>query len=153
MRGQRDRHFGNSYILMKNIFLACLIIIISACAGKNPFQQANLETGVNYKFSNPTLNSSLYVKFLSGREKIKGLLFKTANNAEPVNLLEYGAPGVYHQEIYSVSERGKVSFRFFEEGLFETLLRHHQYASSGGQQEDISMFRYRLDFRRATKIQ
>ncbi len=135
---------------MKKIYLVCLLLVIAACAAKNPFQQANLETGVVYKFTNPTLHSSLYVKFLRGKSE---LLFKTTNNAERVNTLVFGAPGVYHQALYSVSERGKVSFRFFEEGLFEELLRYHQYASSGGQQEKIAMFRYRLDFRKAVKLE
>lgn len=138
---------------MKNIYLICLLLIITACAGKTPFQEANLETGVIYKFTNATLNSSLYVKFLPGDAGVNELLFKTANNVEWVNSLEFGAPGVYHQKIFSVSDRAKVSFRFFEEGLFEELLRYHQYASSGGQQENISMFRYRLDFRKAVKLQ
>lgn len=138
---------------MKIFYLACLILIVSACAGKNPFLEANLETGVVYTFTNTTLNSSLYVKFLPVDSEVTGLLFKTANNAERVNSLEFGGRGVYHQQIFSVSERGKVSFRFFEEGLFEELLRYHQYASSGGQQDKISMFRYRLDFRKAVKLQ
>lgn len=138
---------------MKIFYLACLILIISACAGKNPFQEANLETGVVYKFTNATLNSSMYVKFLPVDSEVNGLLFKTASNAERVNALEFGGRGVYYQDIFSVSERGKVSFRFFEEGLFEELLRYHQYASSGGQQDKISMFRYRLDFRKAVKLQ
>lgn len=138
---------------MKKLYLVCLVLVIVACAGKTPFQQANLETGVVYKFTNPTLHSSLYVKFLPRNNENSELLFKTTNNAEWVNSLEYGAPGVYHQNVYSVSERGKVSFRFFEEGLFEELLRYHQYASSGGQQENIAMFRYRLDFRKAVKLE
>lgn len=137
---------------MKKIYLVCLVLVVAACAGKNPFQQANLETGVVYKFTNPTLHSSLYVKFLPRNGENGELLFKTTNNVEPVNSVELGTAGVYHQRRYSVSERGKVSFRFFEEGLFEELLRYHQYASSGGQQENIAMFRYRLDFRRAVKL-
>ncbi len=138
---------------MKNIYLICLVLVVVACAGKNPFQQANLETGVIYQFTNPTLHSSLYVKFLPRDGEKGGLLFKTANNAERVHSVEFGTAGVYHQDIYSVTERGKVSFRFFEQGLFEELLRHHQYASSGGQQDNIAMFRYRLDFRRAVKLE
>ncbi|MCP3690277.1 MAG: hypothetical protein GY784_17885, partial [Gammaproteobacteria bacterium] len=59
---------------------------------------------------------------------------------------------VLYQKGYHVSERGKLTFRFFEEGLFESLLAHHQYASSGGQDGNISMFRYRLDFRKAERI-
>ena len=137
---------------MKFIKFLCLVVIISGCAGKTPFQEANLETEVIYQFTSSTLNSSLYVKFIPGDAGVNELLFKTANNAEQVRSLEPGAPGVYLQKIYAVTERGKVSFRYFEEGLFEELLRHHQYASSGGQQEKISMFRYRLDFRRAVKL-
>lgn len=138
---------------MKNTYLLCLILIITACAGKTPFQEVGLETGVIYKLTNPTLISSLYVKFLPGDDGVNELLFKTANNAEWVDSLEIGERGVYHQKSFSVSDRAKVSFRFFEEGLFEELLRYHQYASSGGQQDNISMFRYRLDFRKAVKLQ
>lgn len=137
---------------MNKIFLVCLVLVITACTTKSPFQESNLETGVIYQFTNPTLNSSLYVRFLPGDAGVNELLFKTVNNAEPVNTLQIGAPGVFHQEVFSVSERGKVSFRYFQEGLFEELLRYHQYASSGGQQDNISMFRYRLDFRRAVSM-
>ncbi len=137
---------------MKKIIILCLLSAVISCAGVDPFEAMEIQTGAIYRFTNPTLHSSLYLKFLPRNGENSELLFKTANNAERVHSLEFGAPGVLQQKIYSVSERGKISFQFFEEGLFDELIRYHQYASSGGQQDNIAMFRYRLDFRRAVKI-
>jgi len=134
------------------IFFLCATIMITACASVSPLEQANIETDVIYKFINPTLSTSLYVKILPVKSEDKGLLFKTVKNSETVDSLEIGAPGVYHQKSYFVSERGKVSFRFFEQGLFESLLKFHQYTVFGSQQEKYAAFRYRLDFRKAIKI-
>ncbi|MCP4494932.1 MAG: hypothetical protein GY820_47675 [Gammaproteobacteria bacterium] len=138
---------------MKFNIIILVTILLAACAGTNPLQQANIETNVVYRFTNPTLSTSLYVKLLPTGGKIGELLFKTAMNEDHVYRLAMGELNVLHQKGYHVSERGKISFRFFEEGLFESLLAHHQYASSGGQDDNISMFRYRLDFRKAEKIQ
>ncbi len=137
---------------MKKLLTILMVVAVAACASKSPLQQANLETNVIYKFTNPTLSTSLYVKLLPADGNLGELLFRTAKNEERVSKLEMGGPNVLHQKGYHVSERGKLTFRFFEEGLFESLLAHHQYASSGGQDENISMFRYRLDFRKAERI-
>ncbi len=138
---------------MKKLLNILVVVALGACASKSPLQEANIETNVVYKFTNPTLSTSLYVNLLPTDGDIGELLFRTAMNEERVYKLEMGGLNVLHQKDYHVSERGKVTFRFFEEGLFESLLAHHQYASSGGQDDNISMFRYRLDFRKAEKIQ
>ncbi len=137
---------------MKKLLTILIVIALAACTSKSPLQQANIETNVIYKFTNPTLSTSLYVKLLPPDGDTGELLFKTTKNQERVYKLEMGGPNVLHQKGYHVSERGKLTFRFFEEGLFESLLAHHQYASSGGQDGSISMFRYRLDFRKAERI-
>jgi hypothetical protein len=138
---------------MKKVLLVCLLSILSACATPNPLEEANIQTGVIYKFINPTLSTSLYVKLLPPNGDKNELLFKTARNNELVNSLELGGPGVKHQKAYHVSSRGKIRFRFFEEGLYETLLRDHQYSGYGSQQDNVTIFRYRLDFRKAIKLQ
>ena len=134
---------------MKQLLLVCLFSILTACATTNPLEEANILTNVIYKFINPTLSTTLYVKLLPPDGEKNELLFKTARNDEYVNSLELDAPGVFHQKYYQVDPRGKISFRHFQEGLFDSLLRFHQYAGSGSQQENIAMFRYRLDFRKA----
>lgn len=139
--------------LMKNIVLAGILVLLAACATVNPLQEANIETGVIYKFTNPTLSTSLYVKLLPTTAGGGELLFKTVRNEETLTSLELGSRGVYHQKAYLVSERGKVSFHHVEEGLFEELHRHHQYSSYGLQQGELAIFRYRLDFRKAVKLQ
>ena len=138
---------------MKKLLLVCVFSILAACATTNPLEEANLQTDVIYKFSNPTLSTSLYVKLLPPNGDRNELLFKTASNNEFVNSLELGAPGVKHQKAYLVSSRGKIRFRFFEEGLYENLLRDHQYSRYGSQQDNVTIFRYRLDFRKAIKLQ
>lgn len=138
---------------MKNIVFAGILVLLAACATVNPLQEANIETGVIYKFTNPTLSTTLYVKLLPATADGGELLFKTVRNKEVITSLQLGASGVYHQRSYLVSERGKVSFHYFEEGLFEELHRHHQYSSYGLQQEELAIFRYRLDFRKAVKLQ
>ena len=138
---------------MKQLLIVCLISMLIACATSNPLREANIQTDVVYKFTNPTLSTSLYVKLLPPDGDKNELLFKTARNDEFVNSLELNGPGVYHQKSYHVSPRGKLSFRFFEEGLFESLLRFHQYSSFGSQQDNVAFFRYRLDFRKAIKLE
>lgn len=135
---------------MKKVLLVCLLSILGACATTNPLEEANIQTDVIYKFTNPTLNTILYVKLLPPDGEKNELLFKTARSNETVNSLELGAPGVKHQKYYQVSSRGKIRFRFVEEGLYENLLRDHQYSGYGSQQESVTIFRYRLDFRKAT---
>ena len=136
---------------MKKLLLVCVFSILAACATPNPLEEANIQTDVIYKFTNPTLSTSLYVKLLPPDGEKNELLFKTARNDETVNSLEVDATGVFLQKYYQVGPRGKINFRHFQEGLFESLLRYHQYAGSGGQQENIAMFRYRLDFRKASR--
>lgn len=137
---------------MKTIALLCLLSLLSSCATVDPLKEANVETNVIYKFVNPTLNTSLYLKLLPTTSTAAGLLFKTVRNDESLSSLEIGGKGVYHQKAYLVSERGKLSFHYVDEGLFEDLIRVHQYASSGSQQEELAIFRYRLDFRKAVKL-
>ena len=135
---------------MKQLLLGCLCFILTACATTNPLEEANIQTNVIYKFINPTLSTSFYVKLLPPDGEKYELLFKTARNDEYVNSLELGDPGVKHQRFYQVSSRGKIRFRFVEEGLYENLLRDHQYSGYGSQQENVTIFRYRLNFRKAT---
>jgi len=138
---------------MKQLLLVCIFYMLTACATTSPLEEANLQANVIYKFTNPTLNTSLYVKLLPPGGERNELLFKTARNNEAVNSLELGGPGVKHQKTYLVSSRGKIRFRYFEEGLYENLLRDHQYSGYGSQQDNITIFRYRLDFRKAIKLQ
>ncbi len=137
---------------MKNIVFAGILVVLAACATVDPLQEANVETDVIYKFVNPTLSTSLYLKLLPASSTDGGLLFRTMRNNETLSSLEIGGDGVYHQKAFLISERGKLSFHFVHEGLFEDLMRSHQYASYGSQQEELSIFRYRLDFRTAEKI-
>jgi len=134
---------------MKKLLFACVFSILTACATTNPLEEAHIRTNVIYKFANPTLSTSLYVKLLPADGEKNELLFKTVNNNETVNSLKSGDPGVKHQKTYRVSLRGKISFRFVEEGLYENLLRDHQYSDYGSQQDRVTIFRYRLDFRKA----
>ena len=136
---------------MKNILLISLLSLLLSCATVDPLKQANVETDVIYKFVNPTLSTSLYLKLLPTSSTDGGLLFKTMRNNETLSSLEFGGDGVYHQKAFLVSERGKVSFHYLEEGLFEELHRHHQYSSYGLQQEEFAIFRYRLDFSKSGK--
>ena len=138
---------------MKKIFFAGILLLLVACASVGPLQEANIETDVIYKFTNPTLSTTLYVKLLPPSADSVDLLFKTVRNNQSLKFLQPGADGVFLQKGYRVSERGKVSFYYAEEGLFEELHRHHQYASSGLQQDELAIFRYRLDFRKAEKQQ
>lgn len=138
---------------MKNIIFAGFLAVLAGCATVSPLQEANIDTGVIYKFTNPTLSTTLYVKLLPATAEGGELLFKTVRNEAVLSSLEPGSSGVYLQRGYLVSERGKVSFHYVEEGLFEELHRHHQYSSYGLQQEELAIFRYRLDFRKAVKLQ
>ena len=135
---------------MKQLVLTCLFSLLSACATTSPLEESGIQTNVIYKFTNPTLSTSFYVKLLPPDGEKNELLFKTVRNNELVNSLELDGPGVKHQRFYQVSSRGKIRFRFVEEGQYETLLRDHQYSGYGSQQENVTIFRYRLDFRKAT---
>ena len=137
---------------MNKLIVAGMLLLLGACATVDPLQEAGLETNVIYKFVNPNLNTTLYVKLLPRTAEGGALLFKTARNDDDVSSLEIGQRGVKHQKAYIATERGKVSFHFIEEGLMEELMRFHQYSSYGSQQESITVFRYRLDFRRAIKM-
>jgi len=138
---------------MKNLLVAGFLLLLTACATVNPLEEAGIETNVIYKFVNPNLSTTLYVKLLPRTAEGGELLFKTARNDDIVRSLEFGQSGVNHQKAYIATERGKVSFHFVEQGLFEELMRYHQYSSYGSQQESVTVFRYRLDFRRAVKVQ
>ncbi len=138
---------------MNKLIVAGFLVLLSACATVDPLQEAGLETEVIYKFVNPNLSTTLYVKLLPRTAEGGALLFKTARNNDIVRSLEFGQSGVNHQKAYLATERGKVSFHFIEEGLFEELMRYHQYSSYGSQQESVTVFRYRLDFRKAVKVQ
>ncbi|MCP3689522.1 MAG: hypothetical protein GY784_14030, partial [Gammaproteobacteria bacterium] len=50
---------------MKKLLTILIVVAIAGCASKSPLQQANLETNVVYRLTNPTLSTSLYVKLLS----------------------------------------------------------------------------------------
>ncbi len=138
---------------MKKLIVAGFLLLLTACATVNPLEEAGIEHSVIYKFVNPNLSTTLYVKLLPPTSEGAELLFKTARNDDIVRSLEFGQSGVNHQKGYLATERGKVSFHFIEEGLFEELMRSHQYSRYGSQQENVSVFRYRLDFRRAIKMQ
>jgi len=138
---------------MKKLIVSGFLLLLVACATVDPLEEAGIEHSVVYKFANPTLNTTLYVKLLPPTAKGGELLFKTTRNENIVNSLEIGQSGVNHQKGYLATERGKISFHFIEEGLFEELMRSHQYSRYGSQQDNVSVFRYRLDFRRAVKMQ
>ena len=134
----------------KNTLILALAVFISACAsGPTPFEEANLQPHTIYKFSNQTSNHSLYLKFLPPTKDSQELIFKTVLNSESIGSFRIGDPGVYHQKSYEVNNRGKVRFLVIEPGLYEEVLRKHQYSHFGIQQEDVAIIRYQLDMRRA----
>lgn len=136
--------------MFKNIFILAFAVFISACASNpTPFEEARLQPDTIYKFSNQTSNFSLYLKFLPPTEDSQQLLFKTVLNSESIGSFRIGDPDVYHQKSYEVNARGKVRFLVIEPGLYEELLPKHQFSHYGSQREDMTIFRYQLDMRRA----
>ena len=133
----------------KNALYFCMALFISACASPTPFEEAKLQPLAIYKFSKQTSNYSLYLKFLPPDDDSQALLFKTVLNSESVGSFRIGDPGVYHQKSYEVNARGKIRFLVIEPGLYEELLRKHQYSHYGVQKDELTIFRYQLDMRRA----
>jgi hypothetical protein len=129
-----------------------LLILLASCATMPPNQKAGVVVGNLYKFSSPKLDSSLYVKFLPPREDKNELLFATLPNTQAVNDISAGQPNVFKQSWYNVDDKGRVSFRYYQKGNFQTLVEHHKYFISGQQQGATASFRYRLDFKRATVV-
>ena len=133
----------------KNILYCCMALILAACANPKPFEEAKLQADKIYMFKNQTSNYSLYLKFLPPEDDNQALLFKTVLNSESVGSLRIGDPGVYHQKSFEVNNRGKVRFLVTEPGLYEELLPKHQYSHYGSQRDEMTIFRYQLDMRRA----
>ena len=135
---------------MKNLIYVFFAAFISACAsGPTPFEEANLHPNFIYKFSNQTSNHNLYLMFLTPTEDSQELLFKTVLKSESIGSFRVGDPGVYHQKKYEVNARGKLRFLVIEPGLYEEVLAKHQYSHYGIQREDVAVFKYQLDMRRA----
>ena len=140
-------------MLKKIIYLLLLPLLAGCAAGPTTFEKLKIKPQTIYRFNNPTLNSILYLRFLPPTEESQELLFKNASKSERVTSLEIGMPGVIHQKSYLLTERGKVHFNVLVVGLYEELIRYHQYSNYGIQQDEMSAFKYRLDMRRAVEHQ
>lgn len=136
-------------MILKKLLWFGIVLLVSACASLTPFEEARLEANTVYKFSKQSSNHSLYLKFLPPTEKQPELLFKTVLNSEPVGSFRIGDPGVFHQVGYEVNARGKLRFLVLVPGLYEELLPKHQYSHYGVQKDELTIFRYQLDMRRA----
>ncbi len=136
-------------------FSLVLITLVVGCAALiPPHQRAGVEIGKIYKFSNPKLNASLYVKFLPETEKNNPVLFGTFNNDKIVKDLKLGEDGVYTRPYFHVSDKGVVTFRYYsKERKIEELIKLHPYFVSGGQYSDEAAIQYRLNFKYATIVE
>lgn len=129
------------------LFISSFMMFLTSCASIPLNEKAGVEIGTLYKFSNPKLDSTLYVKFLPVNENGSPLLFATKPNNIKVKDISLGEDGVFEKNYYGVDDRGRVLFRFRQKGLFKDLLPSHRYIRSGQQNGDISSFSYRLDFK------
>jgi hypothetical protein len=136
---------------LRNIILLFSFLLITGCATPpTVFETLKIQVDSVYRFNNPTLNSNLYLKFLpivDGEQP--ALIFKTISKSEILSGLEPGLPGVNLATPYKLTDRGKLVFNQAVPGLYEEMLRYYQYSNYGVQQDEITLFRYRLDILRA----
>lgn len=133
--------------------LFVLALVVGCAAIIPPHQQAGVEVGKLYKFSNPKLDTSLYVKFLPLAGKEKPVLFGTFNNNRVIKDLELGEEGVFTRPYFQVSDSGVVTFRYYsKEKTIEELVPLHPYFVSGGQYGDEAAVQYRLNFKYASIV-
>ena len=135
-----------------------MFFVAASCSSvpeKTKFEMAGVAPDTYYKFSNPRLEKSLYVKILPQTPKGKNpLILKTMENSEEFKPFKEGDEGVYFESNFYVGSDGRVSFRIFEDESFLKKLPNHPYYSSGSNEgKNKSSFRYSLDFKKAVVVQ
>ncbi|MFT5503954.1 MAG: hypothetical protein ACI845_001653 [Gammaproteobacteria bacterium] len=140
--------------LNKAIALSVFFLITSCATPPTVFENLKIEVSAVYRFNNPTLNTNLYLKFLPiVEDEPPALIIKTISKNQSLNGLEQGLPGVHKAAPYHLTERGKLVFNLAVPGLYEEVLRYHQYSNYGVQQDEITLFRYRLNLLRSEVLQ
>ncbi len=128
------------------------VLSLSGCVAVTPLEEADIDVGSVYKFSDPAFNVSLYVKFLPVENNEHRLLFATIPDDKKVTDLKLGYPYVIEQDWYNVAKDGEVTFRYYAQTSIARLAQEHPYFTRGHQFKNIASIRYDLDFKNATKL-
>lgn len=134
---------------LRFILVILSLTVLAACASTPPNKRAGVTVGTVYKFSNPRLDSSLYVKFLPAVKGKSGLLFAIFPNSKVVKDIKASESGVFKQDWYSVTDDGFVSFRCHEKDNYRKRLELLKYATAADQFRHDWSFWYRLNFKHA----
>jgi hypothetical protein len=137
------------FILMFSFFL-----MFGCATPPTVFENLKIDVSSIYRFNNPTLNTNLYLKFLPiVEDEPPALIIKTISRSQSLDGLAPELPGVHLVTPYHLTDRGKLVFNLAIPGLYEEVLRYHQYSNYGVQQDEITLFRYRLDLLRSEILQ